>query len=214
MAVSMASIVGLIGRLLPPPSTGGDPPFPPVPERSVITNAGGRTSHSASSANVRNPDAFSPGSTFLPLPGRTRLRAHLEGPLRPVKTDIELHEEVDLSQNQRNCLRACPGEDERHGRETPDFRRQQHGAGFVLGQIAGELDGDGLLLPVRAQFCSQRVGQHVDGRAGIQQTRGGGGAALKLQNEGEKGKQAGFASQAVSGGISEASTFSRRTSSQ
>jgi hypothetical protein len=82
------------------------------------------------------------------------------------------------------------------------------------GQIVGELDGDGLLLPVRAQLCPQRVGQHVDGRAGIQQTRGGGGAALKLQNEGEKGKQAGFASQAVSGGISEASTFSRRTSSQ
>ena len=95
---------------------------------------------------------------------------NLEVKAGAMKTDVEFLEEVDLPQQERDRVAPGPGEDESHPRKAGDLRIRDQGAGFMGRKIAGERHPGGLRLPHGTQAQAEVLRQHVDRRAGIEES--------------------------------------------
>ncbi len=56
------------------------------------------------------------------------------------ETNVELQEEVDLSQNDRNTVSLSPSKRQADRKKSPNCCRQNHDARFGCSQVPGQLD--------------------------------------------------------------------------
>ena len=102
---------------------------------------------------------------------RYLFRSHFKRRTRPIEADIELHEEVDLTQQHRHSIRPCPREREPNRREAAHNRRDDQRPSFTSGEVTTQRHRRGLLIPSRSQPLPDALRQNVDCPAGIQEAR-------------------------------------------
>lgn len=79
------------------------------------------------------------------------------------KIHVELHDEIDLPEQDRHRIGSRPGEHQTHRRQVADHAVEQQRPGFVTAKISGEPEWRVLLFPGRAQFKSDSPRQNIEG---------------------------------------------------
>jgi len=108
--------------------------------------------------------------SFPPSAPRTNARSNLKEHLGTTESDIEFQEEIRLTEYHWDSIALAPCKGKSHRRESLNLPDENKAACFRLSHIATEPNRHALLFPYCAKPQADIEGQHVQGRAAIDQS--------------------------------------------
>lgn len=107
-----------------------------------------------------------------------------------VEAHVELLEEVDLPEQHRERVMACPRERQTHRRVRRHLNVEQDSPRLVGREVARERDRDLLSVPVEAEQQTGAPREDVHRSAGVKEAELGEGDARSCEGEGRVGHEA------------------------
>jgi hypothetical protein len=109
----------------------------------------------------------------------------LEDPPRAEKANFERLEEVELSEQERYLIRIGPGQREAHRCKLPNGRLDYDTACANLRQGSSKRDVRLLGVPIEPKLNAERIGEHADRRAAVNQCHGRLRVGLTAEDDGQ-----------------------------